>query len=187
MRKRSETIEDRLNEFEKKYSSQYHSPVIKWYNTNLSDEDKYRLGLMTYPEFVEWQNRLMREANEATLTNETVTNEADTAGADLSGVEHSSGTSASANGYVSSLADSSADQVSRADYQDFLASNHIDVTNSNTVNVDALLAEASAPAPLGNAEPDMDEILANVNRDLHGGSTMLSEDEIAALFAAANS
>lgn len=149
------------------YTKKYKSPLIKWYTTNISNEDKLRLGLMTYPEYVAWQQELMKEA----------------AGAAGSNTFWKDDTEVREN-------------MSTDDYESFLSQNSIDVSNRTAVDFDALAASLQSgggvtEAASADAAPadvaDMDAILASVNRDIHGGATLLSQEEIDALFNANNS
>lgn len=146
------------------YVQRYKSPLVKWYMTNISNEDKFRLGLMTYPEYLAWQEELAREAAGAGGGSDTFWRD-DT---------------------------ESRENMSADDYESFLSQNSIDISNRTAVDFDALVASLqSEDAPAESSgqqeqEVSLDEILANVNRDIHGGSAVLSEEEIAALFNAAN-
>lgn len=148
------------------YIQRYKSPLIKWYTTNISNEDKFRLGLMTYPEYLAWQEELAREVAEADSGSDTFWR-GDTG---------------------------NRENMSEDEYEDFLSQNSIDVSNRTAIDFEALAAslqggELGETGEAGSsiAELSMEEILANVNRDIHGGNTMLSADEIEALFNAYNS
>lgn len=146
------------------YSNRYVSPVIKWYQVKMTYEEKYRFNLLTYPEYLEWMEELSKE--------ESASNDGKTFWSNDSGERTN---------------------VSSAEYEDFLANNNIDVSNSSTINFEALAASVNGsepvaeipPPPADAYEPSMDEILANVNKDIHGGDAILSQEEIEALFAAA--
>lgn len=157
--------------------------VVKWYNVKMSYEDKYRFGHITYEEYCAWMYELMNAPQETQ--------------------ESSAETQSDGSVYAASSAGETfwnEDQqertnISANDYNDFLSSNAIDVSNRNTVDFDKLASEVSsaAPAPAAEAPPpaasedmDVNEVLANVNKDMHGGDAVLSPEEIAALFAAAN-
>ena len=74
--------------------------------------------------------------------------------------------------------------LSSNDYNDFLSSNSVDVSNRNTVDFDKLANEVNNSAPAAEAAPpppadtNLDEVLANVNKDMHGGDAILSQEEI---------
>lgn len=162
--------------------------VVKWYNVKMSYEDKYRFGHITYEEYCAWMYELMnapqdtQESPSDTQTDGSVY-AASSAGETFWNEDRQERTNLSAN-----------------DYNDFLASNSVDVSNRNTVDFDKLASEvnsgansAAASAPVAETPPpaasenvDVDEVLANVNKDMHGGDAILSQEEIAALFAAAN-
>lgn len=157
---KADSLKAKMAKFEKEYSKKYKSPLIKWYQTELSPEEKFRFGVMTYPEYEEWMNQLAREAEEAEAATQ---NDGATFWANDSEQRNAISTDA---------------------YDDFLAQNGLNIDNKTTLDIDALLSEHGTKEPL--PEPNLDEILAAVNRDIHGGSAILSEDEIAAMFAAAN-
>lgn len=157
--------------------------VVKWYNVKMSYEDKYRFGHITYEEYCAWMYELMNAPQEtqespAETQSDGSVYAASSAGETFWNEDQQERTNISAN-----------------DYNDFLSSNEIDVSNRNTVDFDKLASEVSsaAPAPAAEAPPpaasedvDVNEVLANVNKDMHGGDAVLSPEEIAALFAAAN-
>lgn len=160
--------------------------VVKWYNVKMSYEDKYRFGHITYEEYCAWMYELMNAPQEtqespAETQSDGSVYAASSAGETFWNRDRQERTNLSAN-----------------DYNDFLSSNAVDVSNRNTVDFDKLASEvnsdaASAPAPAAEAPPpaasedvNVDEVLANVNKDMHGGDAVLSQEEIAALFAAAN-
>ena len=160
--------------------------VVKWYNVKMSYEDKYRFGHITYEEYCAWMYELMNTPQETQ--------------------ESPSDTQSDGSVYAASSAGETfwdgdrheRTNLSANEYNDFLSSNSVDVSNRNTVDFDKLASEvnsgaASAPAPAVEAPPpaasedvNVDEVLANVNKDMHGGDAILSPEEIAALFAAAN-
>jgi len=148
------------------YNQKYKSPLIKWYNTSMTYEEKYKLGLLTYPEYLEWQKELAEEA----AKKEAAETEATSMHSDTF--------------WQNDTTDRS--NISSDEYNDFLNNNNIDVSNKTAVDFDALCGEFSDSQ---NESPIVhlteEEILENVNKDIHG-SSILSEEEIAALFAAAN-
>ncbi len=89
------------------------NPIIKLYQQKLSYEEKYKLGILTYPEYVQWQQELMEQEKEKE-----------------SKAEEGS-TFWSADG-------GNRDNISTEDYNDFLEQNHIDVTNRTYVDFDSL-------------------------------------------------
>lgn len=157
--------------------------VVKWYNVKMSYEDKYRFGHITYEEYCAWMYELMNAPQEtqespAETQSDGSVYAASSAGETFWNEDQQERTNISAN-----------------DYNDFLSSNAIDVSNRNTVDFDKLASEinsaapapaAEAPPPAASEEVDVNEVLANVNKDMHGGDAVLSPEESAALFAAAN-
>ncbi len=132
-----------------------YSPVIKWYETKLSYEEKYRFGKLTPQEYMEWMQELSKKAEEDSHTfwqNDT----------------------------------EARNNISSSEYEEFLANNHVDIRNDTTVDVEKLLGEmeTSSPGMSTDYEPDINEVLANVDKDIHGGN-ILSQEEIEALFAEA--
>ena len=158
--------------------------VVKWYNVKMSYEDKYRFGHITYEEYCAWMYELMNTPQETP-------EESGDAQSDGSVYAASSAGETFWNGDQQERTNLSAN-----DYNNFLSSNAVDVSNRNTVDFDKLASEvnsapapaeaASAPAPAASEDVDVNEVLANVNKDMHGGDAILSPEEIAALFAAAN-
>lgn len=133
--------------------------LIKWYQIKMTYEEKYRFGLLTYPEYLEWVESL-----------KTTPTTSDTFWKNDQGERTN---------------------VSNEDYQSFLAENSIDVSNTTTLDMDDIL-ELAEQASEDHIEPDyvpsesdIDEVLKNVNKDIHG-ETFLSQEEIDAMFAAAN-
>ena len=158
--------------------------VVKWYNVKMSYEDKYRFGHITYEEYCAWMYELMNPPQETP-------EESGDAQSDGSVYAASSAGETFWNGDQQERTNLSAN-----DYNNFLSSNAVDVSNRNTVDFDKLASEvnsapapaeaASSPAPAASEDVDVNEVLANVNKDMHGGDAILSPEEIAALFAAAN-
>lgn len=162
--------------------------VVKWYNVKMSYEDKYRFGHITYEEYCAWMYELMNAPQETQESSDDAKEDGSVYAASSSGEtfwnkDRQERTNLSAN-----------------DYNDFLSSNSVDVSNRNTVDFDKLASEVNstatadsspspateAPPPAASEEVDVNEVLANVNKDMHGGDAVLSPEEIAALFAAAN-
>ena len=133
----------------------YQSPLIKWYQTPMTYEQKYRLGLLTLEEYEEWQRQLAEEEKAASQPSTFWGND-----------------------------DGDRENLASDAYNDFLNANNIDISNNNSVDIDSLLGEYGEASPIVHLTEE--EILANVEKDIHGGSVMLTEEEIAALFAAAN-
>ena len=152
-------------------------PIIKAHQTAISYAEKYRLGILTYPEYLMWQAQIMlgladtnAQGNTEAATDSTASASSDSAGRFW---ENDSGIR---------------QNVSEDDYEAFLRNNSIDVSNNTTLDIQGLLdsqaaAESESSAP-NDYEPDINEVLKNVNKDIKG-DTVLSEEEIAALFAAA--
>lgn len=158
-------------------------PVLKKYLFNLSYEEKYRFGILTVYEYYEWMKELAEEAQKEAGEAEK-----------------------SPEGHTFWASDEGERKNLDADaYQDFLVNNSVSVSNSTAFDFDALAKEfsgsdstppaedsapsteeASSPTPAVSDEVNMDEILANVNKDIHGGDAILTQEEIEALFAAAS-
>ncbi|MBO4617798.1 MAG: hypothetical protein J5717_10610 [Lachnospiraceae bacterium] len=162
------------------------NPIIKWYQTNMTYEEKYRFGHITYEEYCAWMYELMNAQQNG----------------DAQG-EGAGGAAPSADERGTFWHNDQAERtnISSNDYNDFLSQNNVDISNRSTVDFDKLASEvgsqASAPAPAptpaeaapppaASEEVDVNEVLANVNKDIHGGDQMLTQEEIEALFAAAN-
>lgn len=142
-------------------------PILKWYQVKMTYEEKARFNLLTYYEYCEWMEEL-RKAEEEKSTAKTF---------------WGNDTELRSN-------------VSSDEYEDFLSKNNIDVSNRTAIDFDALVNEvnggnsepqaeaASEPAPA--EEQSMEEILASINAaNSSGQDKILTEAEIAALFAAA--
>lgn len=140
--------------------------LIKWYEVKMTYEEKYRFGLLTYGEYIEW----MQELQDAETVNDT--QEVACASGELT--EDDKGTFWHKDG-------GERKNVSSGDYTEFLSENHVDVSNRNTVDFDKLATEVNGPAV--SEEVSCDDILKQVNKDIHG-DTYLSQEEIEALFAA---
>lgn len=155
-------------------SEKTSGPVIKSHQTALSYAEKYRLGILTYPEYLMWQAQISLGLASATVetkdSESTETKNSDSAGRFW---ENDSG---------------SRQNVSESDYEKFLKENSIDVSTNATVDIQSLIDDHSNIEESGESsasfEPDLNEVLKNVNKDIKG-SDILSEEEIAALFAAA--
>ena len=158
------------------------NPVVKWYNVKMSYEEKYRFGHITYEEYCAWMYELMNNPQGSEDGASEGTSEGGAYTASSAGNTFWEGDSEKRN------------NLSSNDYNDFLSNNSVDVSNRNTVDFDKLASEvnggaAPAPAPAEAAPPadtNLDEVLANVNKDMHGGDAILSQEEIEALFAQAN-
>lgn len=92
--------------------NQYHSPLLKWYSTNMSYEDKYKFGYLTQDEFVLWQEELAREAEEEKVNHTFWENDTE-----------------------------DRKNMSEDSYENFLNENGVDVRNKNRVDVDAMLKD----------------------------------------------
>ncbi|MCR5722047.1 MAG: hypothetical protein K6G72_06870 [Lachnospiraceae bacterium] len=162
--------------------------VVKWYNVKMSYEDKYRFGHITYEEYCAWMYELMNSQSEVSSSPKA------------SDAPPQAYNSSSAGETFWHEDHQERTNISQNDYSDFLASNSVDVSNRNTVDFDKLASEvnsgansaaasapvAETPPPAASEDVDVNEVLANVNKDMHGGDAVLSPEEIAALFAAAN-
>lgn len=142
-------------------------PVIKWHQVDMSFEDKQRFNLLTYQDIIQHQMEEMQAAQAAAQPTQ----------------ETSADTSMDKTFWASDSAERT--NLSADEYSDFLAKNGLDVTNRTAVDINSIVEEAAEPeTPVTPYEPTEDEILANVYHDIHG-DTMLTPEEIAALFAAA--
>lgn len=162
------------------------NPIIKWYQTSMTYEEKYRFGHITYEEYCAWMYELMNEAQQ-NQNREQGPAQGQTQAQDR-------------GENITFWHDDSAERtnISSNDYNDFLSQNNVDISNRSTVDFDKLASEVgaqnSAPAPAAEAAPppaaseevDVNDVLASVNKDMHGGDAILSQEEIEALFAAAN-
>ena len=159
------------------------NPIIKWYQTNMTYEEKYRFGHITYEEYCAWMYELMNQAQSGGGAGDS------TPTADERGTFWHNDQAERTN-------------LSSNDYNDFLSQNNVDISNRSTVDFDKLASEVgaqgaapapapapapaeAAPPPAASEEVDVNEVLANVNKDIHGGDQMLTQEEIEALFAAA--
>lgn len=160
-------------------------PIIKWYNVKMTYEEKFKFGHLTYPEYLAWMEELAAKEK-------AENGESDTA-AQTEGTTEAQTESTGHTFWANDAGERT--NVSSDEYAEFLSKNNVDVTNHNTVDIQALLNEtngvdnseaeaAPEPAPQ-NAEADLDEVLKNVNKDIHGDN-YLTQEEIEALFAAAN-
>lgn len=150
--------------------------IIKWYQTKLTYEEKYRFGHLTYPEYIEWQNELYLQYCEENNINP------DGTPASESEPEDKAYNATSSTFWKDDT--SARNNVSSDEYNDFLSENNIDVSNNNTVDVSSILADMEGSDPPADEDVDVNDVLKQVNKDIKGDS-ILSEDEIAALFAAA--
>ncbi len=152
------------------YTDAAPSGLIKWYRVDMSYEDKYRFGLLTYQEYQEWMKLLNAESGN--VETEDKENESDTFWRNDTEERRN---------------------VSSSEYESFLSANNVDVSNRNAVDFDMLsqgsvepVCEAASVEPVADTtEDDIARVLYNVNKDIHGGEAVLSQDEINALFAAA--
>lgn len=150
------------------------APIIKWYQTKLTYEDKYRFGHLSVYEYYVWMNELMAKENED--------------------AESESDSVYESNGSSTFWKDDTQERtnVSNDEYASFLSENNIDVSNTTKVDIDSILAEAeddvfNTMEENSNhevTEAEINDVLDQVNRDIHGDA-ILTEEEIAALFAAA--
>ena len=139
-------------------------------------EEKYRFGHITYEEYCAWMYELMNQAQGD------------------GGGQADSTPSADERGTFWHNDQEARTNISSNDYNDFLSQNNVDISNRSTVDFDKLASEvgAQAPAPAEAAPPpaasqevDVNDVLASVNKDMHGGDAILSQEEIEALFAQA--
>lgn len=150
-------------------------PVIKAQRTALSYAEKYRLGILTYPEYLMWQAQIalgLASANEG--------NQVEEAQAEKPKTDSSSGRFWEQDSALRQ-------NVSDDDYEKFLRENSINVSTNATVDIASLFSDTASEAseaPVEDIETDINDVLKNVNKDIKG-SDILSEEEIAALFAAA--
>ena len=100
--------------------TKYDSPLIKWYDTNMTKTEKYKFGLMTYDEFVAWQ----QELHEKMLNGELDTDDSSTDTSDTGSTNHT----------FWEDDDGDRENISADDYAAFLAANNIDVSNKNAID-----------------------------------------------------
>ncbi len=152
------------------YMDSAPSGLIKWYRVDMSYEDKFRFGLLSYQEYLEWMKSFNSESenNDNTFEEDT----ADTFWRDDTGERKN---------------------FSSSEYESFLSNNKVDVSNRNTVDFDMLSQNVSNTVgvttvdepSVDTTEDDIARVLQNVNKDMHQGEALLSQEEINALFAAA--
>ncbi len=143
-----------------------YSTIIKRYQIDYSFEQKYKLGIMTPSEYMAWQAQLFEEAQKK--QSEAAAGRKDhTFWEDDEGVR---------------------ENVSDADYNSFLSTNGLDVSNNAMVDIDAIIRESQermaaqeeiAAAP----EPESAAAGGHLPGD-DDPNRVLTQDEIAALFAA---
>ncbi len=156
-------------------------PVIKKWQVKMSYADKYRFGVLTYPEYLEWMQELAEEAAQEEKPKKKA--ESNTFWANDEGER---------------------ENLSNADYEKFLAENAINVSNNTTLDIDRIINDVSyaeepkealtasdefANKPAAqeseeDVEANIQAVLTQLNKDIHGDS-VLTEDEIRALFEAA--
>ncbi|MBP5599787.1 MAG: hypothetical protein J6X48_05875 [Lachnospiraceae bacterium] len=156
-------------------------PIIKKWQVKMSFADKYRFGVLTYPEYLEWMQELAEEAAQ----------------------EEKPKKKAESNTFWAND-DGERENLSNADYEKFLAENAINVSNNTTLDIDRIINDVSYAEepkealtasdefankpPAQESEEDVEAniqaVLTQLNKDIHGDS-VLTEDEIRALFEAA--
>lgn len=157
-------------------------PIIKKWQVKMSYADKYRFGVLTYPEYLEWMQEL---ADEAAVEEEKPKKKAES------------------NTFWAND-DGERENLSNAAYEKFLAENAINVSNNTTLDIDRIINDVSyseepkealtasdefANKPVAqeseeDVEANIQAVLTQLNKDIHGDS-VLTEDEIRALFEAA--
>ena len=125
--------------------TRYTSPLIKWYQATMTKEEKFKLGMMTYEEFNEWQEEL---AQEEALKAEEEAAKAESTNEDIKDADNNE-TSSEESAAISTPESTNhtfweddtedRDNLSNASYEEFLKSNGLDVSNKNTVNVEAIM------------------------------------------------
>ena len=162
-------------------------PIIKKWQVKMSYEDKYRFGVLTYPEYLEWMQELTAansEEEEKEKEPEKAKPKSNTFWANDEGKR---------------------ENLSNSDYEKFLAENAINVSNNTTLDIDRIINDvsyeeettepltasdefankpAAAPETEEDVEANIQAVLTQLNKDIHGDS-VLTEDEIRALFEAA--
>lgn len=103
--------------------SRYVSPLIKWYDTNMSKSERYRYGLMGYDEFVAWQQeaaakQAAEEEAEATTTASSTS-------------DSGAGTSYGHTFWEDDEGDRQ--NISDKEYMEFLAKNNIDIGSKSAL------------------------------------------------------
>lgn len=99
--------------------AKYESPLIKWYDTNLTKYEKYKWGYMTYDEYVLWQKELLEKQQAGELESE---------------LDDSSDSNTSGSHTFWEDDDGDRENISASDYEAFLAANNIDVSNKNAID-----------------------------------------------------
>jgi len=162
--------------------------IIKRFRINYSYEEKYRLGIMTPQEYAAWQMELFRKQQEE---QEAERLERERAAADSieGGTFWANDTTIRTN-------------ISGDDYNKFLAENGLDVSNTTAVDVGQLIqqendrvigsigyttAQGSIDGILQSADQERaqeEAVMMASSSDSSDPNRVLSEEEIAALFAA---
>ena len=163
-------------------------PVIKKWQVKMSYEEKYRFGVLTYPEYLEWMQELSAE----------------NAAAEEKEQEQETKSKPKSNTFWAND-EGKRENLSNSDYEKFLAENAINVSNNTTLDIDRIINDvsyeeetsepltasdefANKPAAAAESEEDVEAniqaVLTQLNKDIHGDS-VLTEDEIRALFEAA--
>lgn len=118
----------------------------------MTKEDKFKLGLMGYEEYMEWQEELAEEAaRQAELeamgaAAEELLGEIGNLGEGVSeSTESEKPATEKKSGNHTFWEDDDGDRenVSKEEFDNFLAQNSIDVSNSTAIDIDSLLSENS--------------------------------------------
>lgn len=171
------------------------TPVIKWYQVKMSYEEKARFNLLTYPEYCQWMMELQEENEKASGKDSKEPVKEERRAWDLETT-----TTTSSNTFWKND-DGKRQNLSGDDYEKFLSENCVDVSNKTNLDISDLIQDiddytkerdnkGSVPATENNSllpedDPTIQEVLKNVNADIHGES-YLTQEEIEALFAAAS-
>ncbi len=143
--------------------------IIKRYQIDYSFEQKFKLGIITGPEYMAWQAQLYEESLQKEEKSEKKNH---TFWEDDEGIR---------------------ENVSEADYDSFLAVNDLNVSNNAMVDIDAIIRESQAAMEENYAANDPEEDTQAQEAETAAAEALpgdddpnrvLTPDEIAALFAA---
>lgn len=169
-------------------------PIIKWYQQEMTYEEKFRFGVLTYYEYVAWMNELA-EKNREENVEDTANKSTDEGKAQTDWKTGENSNEDKARDTFWQNDGESRSNISSDDYEKFLSESGVDVSNATNLDINDILEEINdftaqrdeaASASLSSEDDaDIQSVLNQVNKDIHGGNTILTEEEIAALFAAA--
>lgn len=166
--------------------------IIKWYQVKMTYEEKFRLGHLTYAEYCAWINEL----------NEKASCEPKTGGKTFWANDSKERENISDNDYNDFLMQNNVSIQTKNNFDDLFSQYSSDASTPQNASSAASAAEITdsetkkeAAPSSNNAVTDSsstDSLTATLNATLKsmnkaiGGDSILTEDEIQALFAAAN-